>query len=76
MKKVGKAAKFYVVGTQGLLTMFVLCVLGFFIGRKIKEDSVLPPLLAVFGVLTGLVTMITHLLFLIKEEGRNNGTKE
>ena len=66
--KITKYAKFYALGTQGILTMVVLGAIGYFIGYKIEKDSFWAPVLAVVGVLCGLVSFIGYLLYLIKEE--------
>lgn len=76
MKKFTKGAKFYVIATQGLLTMVILCVIGMYIGYKIDSESAWPAILGALGVLIGLVILITYLLYLIKEEGRINGAKK
>lgn len=66
--KISKYAKFYVIGSQGILTMIVLGAIGFFIGYKIKKDSALAPIFAVVGILCGLISFISNLLFLLKGE--------
>ncbi len=62
-----KYAKFYALGTQGILTMIVLGGIGFYIGYRIDKNSFWPPVLAVVGVLCGLVSFISYLLCLVKE---------
>lgn len=68
--KITKYAKFYALGTQGILTMVLLGGIGYFIGYKIEKDSFWSPILAVVGVLCGLVSFVGYLLYLIKEEKR------
>lgn len=69
-KKYVKFAKFYTLATQGILTMVVLLLIGFFIGYKIDKDSFWPPLLACIGVLCGLVIFVSYVLYLIQEESK------
>lgn len=70
--KASKYAKFYALATQGILTMVVLLGVGFFIGYKIDKNSFWPPLLAVIGMLCGLVIFISYLLYLAKGEDKKN----
>ncbi|MDE5856488.1 MAG: hypothetical protein K2H06_05530 [Anaeroplasmataceae bacterium] len=69
--KLSKYAKFYVLTTQGIFTMVVLAVAGYFIGRAIDVESVWPGVLAAIGALCGLVSFIYTLLKLLKEEDKN-----
>lgn len=69
--KFSKYAKFYVLATQGILTIIVLMLIGFFIGKAINEDSVWSAVLAVVGAFCGLVSFIYTLLRLSKEEDKN-----
>ncbi len=73
--KYSKYAKFYALATQGILTMVILLLIGFFIGYKIDKDSFWPPLLACIGMLCGLVIFISYLLYLGKEEDKKNEFK-
>jgi hypothetical protein len=66
--KFNSLAKTYALATQGILTMVVMLGLGYLIGYKINKDSALPAILAVVGVLCGLFTFVSYLLYLIKEE--------
>ncbi len=66
--KFNSLAKTYALATQGILTMVVMLGLGYLIGYKIDKDSAWPAILAVVGVLCGLFTFVTYLLYLIKEE--------
>lgn len=74
--KLGKAAKYYVIGTQGILTMAIMCALGFYIGYRIDKDSIWPGLLAFIGMMAGLVSFITSLLYLLKRDGKKSESKE
>ena len=66
--KFNSLAKTYALATQGILTMVVMLGLGYLIGYLIDKDSAWPAILAVVGVLCGLFTFISYLLYLIKEE--------
>jgi hypothetical protein len=66
--KFNSLAKTYALATQGIVTMVVMLGLGYLIGYKINKDSALPAILAVVGVLCGLFTFVSYLLYLIKEE--------
>lgn len=66
--KFNSLAKTYALATQGILTMVVMLGLGYLIGYLIDKDSAWPAILAVVGVICGLVTFISYLLYLIKEE--------
>ena len=66
--KFNSLAKTYALATQGILTMVVMLGLGYSIGYLIDKESAWPAILAVVGVLCGLVTFISYLLYLIKEE--------
>lgn len=66
--KFNSLAKTYALATQGILTMVVMLGLGYLIGYLIDKDSAWPAILAVVGVICGLVTFVSYLLYLIKEE--------
>ena len=68
--KFSKYARFYALTTQGILTIAVLGVIGFFIGRAIDKNSVWPGVLAAIGALCGLASFICTLLRLLKEEDK------
>lgn len=68
--KLGKIAKVYAVGTQGIFSLLIFAVLGYGIGYLINKDSILPPILAVVGLLLGLGSLITYLLILLRMEER------
>lgn len=59
--------------------MVIFTALGFLIGWLINKESVWPVILAVVGLLIGLFSFITYLLYLIKEDekekkiSQNNG---
>ena len=71
----GRYAKVYALSTQGILNMVVYLGIGFFIGYLIDKDSFWPPVLAVVGVLCGLVTFISYLLYLQKEADKHEKPK-
>ena len=60
--KFGKFFKYYLIATQGISTILVLTFVGLLIGWAIDKDSVWPPILAVIGLLIGLVSFIRYLL--------------
>ena len=66
--KVKKYAKYYSLGTQGIFTMVILLFLGYYIGYNINKDSPWPAILAVVGVLIGLFTFVSYLLYILKCE--------
>lgn len=68
--KLGKIARVYVIGTQGIFSLLIFTALGYGIGYLIDKDSILPPILAVVGLLLGLGSLITYLLILLKMEER------
>ncbi len=65
---VSKYAKTYAMASQGIFSMAILGILGFFIGRWIDKDSVWPAILAVLGVLLGLFTLVGNLLYILNQE--------
>ncbi len=76
--KFSKYARFYVLATQGIITIVVLAVIGFFIGRAIDKASIWSGVLAAIGALCGLASFICTLLKLLKEEDKikNEGKNE
>ena len=76
--KFGKYAKYYSIGTQGIFSMVLFLVIGYYIGYKIDKDSPWPAILAVIGMLIGLFIFISYLLYLLKEvekEKKNEKSK-
>lgn len=74
--KSGKIAKTYSLATQGIFSMAAYLAIGFFIGYLIDKDSFWPVVLAVVGMLLGLVTFITYLLYLLKDEEKERKAKK
>ena len=66
--KVGKYANTYAMASQGIISMAVLGIIGFFIGRWIDKHSVWPAILAIIGVLFGLFTLVGNLIYILKQE--------
>ena len=64
--KFGKYAKIYVLGTQGIFSMAVFSVIGFFIGYYIDKDSFWPVTLAIIGLLIGFFNLMINLLYIAK----------
>lgn len=69
--KAKKYVRIYAISTQGILTMVMLGGLGYFIGYKINSESAWPPILAVVGLLIGLVIFISYLLQLEKRDKKD-----
>ena len=72
----GKYAKIYSLSTQGILSIGVYSIIGYFIGYAINKDSYWPVLLAVIGMILGLGTFISYMLYLIKEEEKQKKKNE
>jgi len=64
--KFGKYVKTYVLGTQGIFSMAVFSVIGFFIGYYINKDSFWPVTLAIVGLIIGFFNLMISLLYLAK----------
>lgn len=73
--KFNNIARTYALATQGILTMVVMLGLGYFIGYLIDKDSAWPAILAVVGVICGVVTFVSYLLYLIKTEEKEKKKK-
>lgn len=73
--KLNKIATTYSLATQGIFSMVCFMGLGFFIGYCIDKESAWPAILAVVGVLLGLFTFVSYLLYLISidEKERKKG---
>jgi F0F1-type ATP synthase assembly protein I len=71
--KFGKFFKYYLIATQGLSTILVLTFGGLLIGWAIDKESIWPPILAVIGLLIGLVSFIGYLL---KYQNKIDKTKQ
>lgn len=74
--KIGKYAKYYAIATQGIVSMIVLLLAGFFIGRAIDKDSIWPGILAAIGAIIGLILFIITLLKLMNEEDKKKDDTE
>ena len=64
-------AKYYIIATQGLCSVIALTFVGLLVGYKIDKESVLPPILAVVGMLCGLSSFIYYLLKYQKRLDKN-----
>ena len=60
-----KNLKVYALVTQFLFQLLILGVLGWFIGYKIDPDGVLKGILAIVGVLIGVVAFIIQLIKMV-----------
>ena len=65
---IAKEAKTYALATQGIFNMIAMAGFGYLIGYLINKDSALPIILAVVGVIVGLSTFVSYLLYLIKQD--------
>lgn len=76
--KLGKYAKVYVLGTQGIFSMAIFSVIGFFIGYYIDKDSFWPVTLAIIGLIIGFFNLMVNLLYIAKmtEKERKNKNEE
>jgi F0F1-type ATP synthase assembly protein I len=69
--KLDKAAKTYTLATQGIFSIAAFTDLGFLIGWLINKESVWPVILAVLGLLIGLFSFVSYLLYLKKEDEKD-----
>ena len=63
-----KNLKVYALVTQFIFQLLILGVLGYFIGYKIDPDSVLKGVLAVVGVLIGIIAFIIQIIKMVGVE--------
>ena len=78
--KYSKTAKAYALASQGIFTIVLLLGLGLLIGFLIDRNSFWPALLATIGALMGVIIFVMYLLYIIKDEEKDNkhdkGTKD
>ncbi len=74
--KVGKIAKVYVLGTQGIFSMAIFSVIGFFIGYYIDKESFWPVTLAIVGLIIGFFNLMVNLLYLAKMADKERKKKD
>ena len=60
-----KNLKIYALVTQLIFQLLILGVLGWFIGYKINPDSVLKGILAIVGVVIGVIAFIIQLIAMV-----------
>ncbi len=63
-----KNLKVYALVTQFVFQLLILGVLGYFIGYKIDPDGILKGVLAVVGVLIGLIAFIIQVIKMVGVE--------
>lgn len=63
-----KNLKIYALVTQFIFQLLILGVLGYFIGYKIDPDGILKGVLAVVGVLIGLIAFIIQVIKMVGVE--------
>lgn len=61
MKNTNNIVKAYAVFSQGIITILVLMGLGFFIGWRINKKSLLCGILAVVGLILGVIVFFINL---------------
>ena len=60
-----KNLKVYALVTQFVFQLLILGVLGWFIGYKIDPDGILKGVLAVIGVIVGIIAFIIQLVKMV-----------
>ena len=60
-----KNLKVYALVTQFVFQLLILGVLGWFIGYKIDSDGILKGVLAIVGVLIGVIAFIIQLIKMV-----------
>ena len=60
-----KNLKVYALVTQFIFQLLILGVLGWFIGYKIDSDGILKGVLAIVGVLIGVIAFIIQLIKMV-----------
>lgn len=73
--KFSKFARYYAITTQGLITIVVLLLIGYYIGVWINKDSAWPGILAAVGAISGIVSFIYILLKMLRQEDKKNEPK-
>jgi hypothetical protein len=63
-----KSLKVYALITQFIFQLLILGVLGYFIGYKIDPDGILKGVLAVVGVVIGLIAFIIQVIKMVGVE--------
>lgn len=63
--------KMYALISQMLLEVFVLIIIGYFIGNKIDSDGILKGVLAIVGGLLGLIFMILQVITIERKKNKN-----
>ncbi|MCR5307615.1 MAG: hypothetical protein K6E24_01285 [bacterium] len=63
-----KNLKVYALITQFVFQLLILGVLGYFIGYKIDPDGLLKGILAIVGVLIGLIAFIIQVIKMVGVE--------
>ena len=74
--KLGKYAKIYALGTQGIFSMAIFSVIGFFIGYFIDKESFWPITLAIIGLIIGFFNLMISLLYIAKMADKERTEKK
>lgn len=64
MKNVSKSIKLYSIYTQGIITILFLGISGFYVGYLIDKNGIEKGILAVVGVIIGIIAFIRHAIFI------------
>ncbi len=64
MRNSSKIVKAYALFTQGIIGIILLGVLGYFIGHIINKDGILKGVLAIVGVLIGVLIFIRYMIYI------------
>ena len=65
-------AKFYSLATQGIINMVVMAGVGYLIGYFTLPNTPWPPIFAIIGLLCGLFTFISYVLYLSKGDNKHD----
>ncbi len=66
--KVGKYSSIYALASQGIFSMIVFAAGGFCIGYFAIDSILWSVILAIVGLLIGLVSFIYNMLYILKKE--------
>ena len=66
--KISKYTNIYALGSQGIFTMIIFAVGGYCLGYFLIESVLWGVILAVVGLLIGLMSFIYNMLYILKKE--------
>lgn len=76
--KVGKYTSTYALASQGIFSMIIFAIGGYCLGYFLIDSVLWGIILAIVGLLVGLVSFIYNLLYILKkeeEEKKNEANK-